>query len=50
MRPGIDLGGTDMGCDRHPDAEPGNPVLWCDWRPGLDAPPPWGEHIDIATV
>ncbi len=53
VRPAVCLYFTDMECNRYPDAEPGYPVLWCDWRPGAedpDTPPPWGERIDIATV
>ncbi|MDE0147905.1 MAG: VWA-like domain-containing protein [Rhodospirillaceae bacterium] len=51
VRPAVCLYFTDLECDRYPEAEPGFPVLWCDWRPGaghLDAPPPWGERIAIA--
>ncbi len=51
VRPAVCLYFTDMECNRYPDAEPGYPVLWCDWRPGAenpDAPPPWGERIAIA--
>ncbi|MXX98775.1 MAG: hypothetical protein F4Y58_02555 [Gammaproteobacteria bacterium] len=52
VRPAVCLYFTDMECNRYPDAEPGYPVLWCDWRPGagpLDAPPPWGERIHIGA-
>ena len=52
VQPGVCLYFTDMECSDYPDAEPGFPVLWCDygdadspWR----HPAPWGERIDIAA-
>ena len=52
IQPGVCLYFTDMECSDYPDAEPGFPVLWCDygdrdspWR----HPAPWGERIDIAA-
>ena len=41
---------TDMECSDYPDAEPGFPVLWCDYGDGDSPwrhPAPWGEHIRL---
>ncbi len=51
VRPAVCLYFTDLDCSRYPEAEPGYPVLWCDWQSGAGPfrpPPPWGERIDIA--
>ncbi len=51
-RPAVCLYFTDMECSLYPEAEPGFPVLWCDWQSGSGPfrnPPPWGERIDIGA-
>ncbi len=51
VRSAVCLYFTDLECNRYPDAKPGYPVLWCDWRSGAGRfrnPPPWGEHLAIA--
>ncbi len=52
IQPGVCLYFTDMECSDYPDAEPGFPVLWCDYGDGDSPwrhPAPWGERIDIAA-
>ena len=52
IEPGVCLYFTDMECSDYPDAEPGFPVLWCDFGDGDSPwrhPAPWGEHIAIAA-
>ena len=52
IQPGVCLYFTDMECSDYPDAEPGFPVLWCDYGDGDSPwrhPAPWGERIDIGT-
>ena len=52
VHPGVCLYFTDMECSDYPDAEPGFPVLWCDYGDGDSPwrhPAPWGERIDIAA-
>ena len=52
IQPRVCLYFTDMECSDYPDAEPGFPVLWCDYGDGDSPwrhPAPWGEHIDIAA-
>ena len=52
VQPGVCLYFTDMECSDYPDAEPGFPVLWCDYGDGDSPwrhPAPWGERIDIAA-
>ena len=52
IQPGVCLYFTDMECSSYPEAEPGFPVLWCDYGDGDSPwrhPAPWGERIDIAA-
>ena len=50
IQPGVCLYLTDMECSSYPDAEPGFPVVFCNWGdpPGDWNREPWGERIDIA--
>ena len=49
-QPGVCLYLSDMECTSFPEAEPGFPVVWCDWggESSDDCPGPWGERIDMA--
>ena len=52
IQPRVCLYFTDMECSDYPDAEPGFPVLWCDYGDGDSPwrhPAPWGEHLDITA-
>ena len=52
VRPGCCLYLTDMECDSYPEAEPGYPVIFCNWGPppGTRNREPWGERIDIGPA
>ena len=52
IQPGVCLYLTDMLCSSYPEAEPGFPVIFCNWsEPPLDwNREPWGERVDIATT
>ena len=41
-----------MLCSSYPDAEPGFPVIWCNYSdpPHAWNREPWGERIDIDTA
>ncbi len=52
VRPSCCLYLTDMECDSYPEAEPGYPVIYCNWGPppGTRNREPWGERIDIGPA